>query len=226
METEKKTPRFEFRKPDKILLFVLLTLVLVTVALTVLRSFHLELINGVLYLYLPLLILATAAGWGIYALVRRIRRNGLRMALTVLLSLVGFLAVVLAFSFIGYLANVNLPQRFTTVSSPDGARKLVVLRSFELPEDEHIARRKAARLEADPDSGEDVVAEDWGFAYTAYPRALRFFYRSDADVEGEVHLGFASAATMMVEWPEERTARFYVQEPQPGDDGECFVRLK
>lgn len=225
MENEKKRLRFEFRKSDKILLGVLLALSLATVALTVARKFGLELIIGAVYLYLPLLILATAVGWGLYALIRRIRKNGVRLAVTLGASLVGFLAVVLAFSFIGYMANINLPQSYATLASP-GGRRLVVLRSYELPDDEHIARRQAARLEADPEAEADLVAADWGFSYAAYPRVLNIFYRSDADVEGEVHLGYATAATMMVEWPDGDTAHFYVQDPEPGDDGECTVNFK
>ena len=165
-------------------------------------------------------------GVSIHSLVRRIRKNGVRLAVTLGVSLVGFLVVVLAFSFVGYMASVNLPQRYASLTSPDGGHRLVVLRSYEFPDDEHIALRQDARREAEPEVEADLVAEDWGFAYAAYPRALNIFYRADADVQGEVHLGYASAATLMVEWPDGDTARFYVQDPEPGDDGECTLKFK
>ena len=72
--------------------------------------------------------------------------------------------------------------------------------------------------------------------------ALGLFYRSKADVEGEIWLIVDTAAepagedgarqeapargTLMVEWQEEESvAHFYVDGPGVGEGGECTVRF-
>ena len=234
--------RFELRRSDKILLGVEAVLVVAIIALNILQRCGQSLINGALMLYLPVLALFVLVGWGGYALIRRISRRTVRIVVGSIAGLVLALALMLVFTYVSFVASIGVPRLYKVLKSPSGAHTLVVMRTLD-PDERRIEQRKAARLAADPDGDPEVTAADWGYAYTAYPKGLLgLFYRSDADVEGEVYLtyrdGVAPAAeegeaaepepigAMMLEWLDDGdTAHFYVDNPGVSEGGECFVRF-
>ena len=252
MEQTKK--RLSLSTGDRTIAIALAVLVVGMVIMGVLQKFHLCLIQGELSLFLPLLAVILLLGWGVSALVRRIRNHGVKIAVGVVLGLVVALAAMVVFSYVSFVATVSLPHAYKTVTSPSGAHKLVVMRSLD-PNEDRMRTRQAARLEAAAEaggeaaaaedaaeagtttsgeaaseagaaSGDDYTVDDWGYIYTAYPRAARFFYRDDADVQGEAIIGYSSPATLMVEWAaDESQARFYVQDPAAADGGEVIVRF-
>lgn len=220
-----KLKNLNLRTSDKIVIGLVLVLTLVFVALSIMQRSGLTPVHGALMLYVPVIDALLAVGWGLYALVRRIRRDMLRRVAIGLLVTVVFLVVMLGFSYLGIVANVTIPQKYSTLTSPGGTHKLVLLRAWDHDES-HYETRKAARLAADPESSEEDVAADYGFVYKAYPEALGgLFYRYDADVEGEAYIGYESAASLKMEWPDEDTAHFYVADPGPADGGEFTVRF-
>lgn len=235
--------RLSLRQSDKVILCVLSVLVALLIALGILQRCGLSLVNGLPTLYLPLAALCVLVGWGGYALVRRIRRRGVRIAVGAVLLMAMLVAMLLAFSYLGFVAAVIQPRRYTVVRSPSGAHTLVVMRALESDET-RMQQRAEARLALDPNGDPGIIAEDWGFEYRAYPLALGgMFYRSDADVEGEVHLAYreggeaqpedgeAEAAglphgTLMLEWlDDEAAAHFFAQDPGVAEGGDCYVRF-
>ena len=234
--------RLNLRQSDKVILCVLCVLIVLLIALNILQRCGLTLVNGLPTLYLPLAALAVLIGWGGYALVRRIRHRGVRIAVGTVLLLALLVVGLLAFTYIGFIAAITQPQRYTVVQSPSGAHTLVVMRTLE-SEDARMQQRADARLSLNPNDDPGITAQDWGYEYRAYPMALRgLFYRSDADVEGEVHLAYRESGdaqaeegdgdtglphgTLMVEWlDDEATAHFFVQDPGVAEGGDCYVRF-
>ena len=101
----------------------------------------------------------------------------------------------------------------------------MILRGLD-PDEERIEARRTARLAADPESSAEIAVEDWGYNYYAFPKALGVFYRADAQTEGELHVGYASDATLMVEWLEnESVAHFFLDNPGEQDGGDWYVRF-
>ena len=185
--------RFELRQSDKIVLGIIAVLIALIVVLNILQNAGLALIHGELMLYLPMLALFVLVGWGGYVLLRRIGNRTVRLVVTVVLGFVLLLALMVAYTYVGFIANISIPQRYRTMKSPSGAHTLVVLRRLD-PDEERIEQRKAARLAVDPDGDPEVTVADWGVLYKAYPNGpLGLFYRSNADVEGEVYLTYRDA---------------------------------
>ncbi len=232
--------RFSLRRSDKIVLAVIGALLVLTVALNIMQRCGLSPVNGALMLYLPVLTLLALVGWGGYALFRRISNRTVRIVVGCVFGLVLLVVVLLGFTYVSFIASIGTPHKYRTLVSPSGEHRLVVLRTLD-PDDGRIEQRKAARLSADPDGDPEVTAADWGYVYRAYPEVLfGLFYRSDADVEGEVYLTYRDGivpatdagetpepiGTMMLEWLEDDTvAHFYVENAGVAEGGECTVRF-
>lgn len=242
-QTTKK--RFALGTADKAFLTVVGALVLAAVVLGILSRCGLTPIHNAILFYIPLLAVFVLVGWGILALVRRVTNRTVRMVLGIGLPLVLMLVLLVAVTYASYMAYYAMPQRFTTVVSPSGAHKAVVMRAID-PDEDRLNARRAARLAADPDGDPETTIADWGFVYRAYPQVLGLFYKSNADVQGEVLLGVdaatvapqdaatlaalqsaqAARGTLMVDWLEEETvARFFVDHPGVAEGGECRVRF-
>ena len=236
--------RLPMRTPTKVLLGVEGLLAVALLALGVLQRFGIMPIQGAIILYLPLLALLALLGWGVYALASKITSRTVKILVAGGLALVLMLVLLLSFSYFSYLSFFATPQRYSTLVSPSGDHKLVVLRAFDTDE-ARTEERRAARLAADPDGDAETSVEDWGFIYKAYPQVLGIFYRIDADVEGEVYLSAGdllpaqeavseddaqaegpSRGTLMLEWLENDTvAHFFVENPGTAEGGDCYVRF-
>ena len=252
VQTQKKR---RFSTGDRVAAVALAVLVAVALVVGVMQRLHLSLIQGELMLLLPLVGALLLVGWGASALIRRIRNRAVKIAVGAVLGLGLLVVAMIAFTYLSFIATVTLPHAYVTMTSPSGKYKLVVMRSLDTDED-RIRARQTARLEAaageasgaeassgaaaettaeaasegeaasETDGDAEITVDDWGYIYTAYPRAARFFYRDDADVQGEAVIGYSSAATLMVEWAaDESQARFYVQDPAATDGGEVIVHL-
>lgn len=214
--------RFLSHTGDRIMFFVLIGLVALTLILSALRQFgHLALIHGELYLYLPLAIVLGTLGWGMSAIHRLLKKPLARGIVGAAMVLVMLVLATIALSYAGVAAGFSFPARYVTVKSPGGAHKLTVMRGLDMDE-EHINARHEARLAADPDGAQDVTAEDWGYVFTAYSTdPFGLFYKEDTLLEGKVCIGYASKAELMVDWEEDETVgHFYVKNPEIADGGE------
>ena len=249
MKTDKsQKSRRPMKTSTKVLLTIMGILVVAIVALGILERCGIMPVDREIVLYVPLLAVFVLLGWGIYALVGRIDKRGVKVAVGVGLSILLMVVLMIAFSYISYMGFYALPHRYSTVAAPSGAHKLVVMRAFDTDEGRMEQRRKA-RLEANPDGDPEFTLEDWGYIYKAYPQVAKWLYRINADVEGEVYLPVDGAtvaqdaqtvegdgeapqadppihSSLMVEWLEdEAVAHFFAQNPGAGDGGDCYVRF-
>lgn len=203
-----KKPGFlsSMRRSDKIILGVIAVLVFVTVVLNILQRCGLSLINAAVTIYLPVLSLVALVGWIAYALIRRIRSRGIRLAVGALVGLAVTFVMMIGVTYLNLLTYTVLPHAYKTVSDPSGRHQLVVLWQLDNDAERYdatIEARKAARLEQYPDSGQETTLEDMYVAFSAYPKVMGLFYRNNADVEGKVLLAYtgniAPMTTMTVE---------------------------
>lgn len=240
--------RFTLGTPDKVMLGIVLALVVLTIALLILQRCGLMPVNGAILLYLPLLTLFVLVGWGGSALIRRIKNRTVRLLVGGGLGLALVLVVLLVYTYVTYLSFYLIPQKYTVLSSPSGARRVVVLRTFDTDED-RAKERRAARLANAPEGAPEESIEDWGYLYKAYPRVLGMFYRNNANVEGEVRLNIDESTiarqtgqapdaggedeasktthgTLMVEWLEdESVVHFFADNPGITEGGDCYLRF-
>ena len=221
---EKKKRRLSLHRADKYVLSLTAIMAGAMVLITVLNLLGLRLVRGEVYLFLPVALVVTLLGWGVSLLYRRIRGKGLRIAVGALLAIVAFMMLVVGVSYLGFIATLTVPQRYNTVATEDGAHRLIVMRLLDLDE-ARINTRHAARLAADPEGSADIIADDWGYVYTAYAPVAGIFYRPDSLIDGEVYLGYASKGQLMVDWEEDgAVGRFFVKDPEPADGGELRAR--
>ena len=221
--TEKR--RFSLQKVDKIILIVLAAIALILIVLSIMSRCGISLIAGELYLYGPFAMMFILLGWGAYAIFRLLKKKILRIVVGTLLAMVIFMVGTVGFTYLSFVSNVSIPQKFSEVVSPSGAHKLVVLRGLD-PDEARIEHRKEARLAADPDGNPEIEVNDWGYKFYVYPKTLGFFYRADAQVEGEVYIGYASEGKLMVEWlNDEKTAHFFVEDPDIADGGDWYINF-
>lgn len=221
MSEKKDARRLRLTGGDRIVAYVLLGLLVVTLAATVLNMLNLRLVAGEIYLFLPMIALLLLLGWGVSALWRRIKNKTARRIVGAVLIVVMALLLMLTMTYTSVFAGMNIPRKYAVVS--DSGHSLVVMRTLDTDE-ARIAQRHEARLAADPDGDQGMIAEDFGFVYTAYaPAVMGLFYKPDTLIEGEVHIGYASKAELMVEW-EDDVGHFFIKNPETGDEGEMRAR--
>ena len=198
-----KKPSFfsALRRSDKIVLGVIAAMVAATVILNVLSRCGLTLINEPVMLFLPIVALLALIGWGAFALIRRIKSRGVKIAVGGFAVLAMLVLVTLGFTYLSFVTYTAMPHAYKTLTDPDGKHPLVVMWQFDSDAERNetsVADRKAARLEAYPDSDPETLADDVTVAFTAYPKALLgLFYRSNADVEGKVFLAYTGNIAAM-----------------------------
>ena len=223
MKREKKR-RFLQHTGDRITFWVLVGIMATTLVISALRGIAgLALVDGGLYLYLPLSLVLIAVGWGLSAVFRRLKKPALRGIFGTLMVLVMLGLLTIGMTYASFAAGLSFPHRYVSMTAPDGVHRLIVMRMLD-PDETRIEQRRQARLSSNPDGDEKITAEDWGYVYTAYaPGPLDLFYRVDSLMEGEVYIGYASNAELMVEW-EDAIGHFYIKNPETGDSGEMRAR--
>lgn len=167
------------------------------------------------------LLFGSAMIAGALALVKRIWRKWLKVAVGAVLTIIILAVIVLMYVVFSLMLVAATPLHYTTLTSPEGV-PVVIMRS--LSEDE---RMLAQRMEA---AGKDIAQgpqseEDLGYLYTAHPRKLYFFYNKKEAGEGSVEIGCASEAQLMYEWTDNATLHLYVDAAQSGDGGEIQFQL-
>ena len=217
MKQDSDKKRFRLTGGDRIVAIVILVLTVLTLVLSVVNALGFRLVVGEIYIILPMAALLLLLGWGMSALWRKMKQSVFRKVVGAVLILVMVLLLMLAMTYGSLYSGLAIPKKYAVVSE-DG-HSLVVMRALD-PDQTRIDARHASRLAADPEGNPDITAEDWGYTYTAYARALMgLFYRADSLLEGEVHIGFASKAELMVEWTGDE-GHFFIKNPEPGDEGE------
>lgn len=220
-EQKKAGFRFRLNKVDRIILIVLIALMLALAVLSIVSRFGLILIKGSLYTLGAFASLAILLGWGCYALVRIFKKRSMRMVMGTLAAVVMFLLITVGASLISVFSSISIPVEFDTIVHGD--KKVVILKGYDLDED-RMALRKEERLKNDPTAETEETAEDYGYRYYAYPKVMGIFYRADANVEGEIYVGQASQAQLMIEWLDENTAHLFIENSEIGDGGDFYLR--
>lgn len=222
MTDKKNTRRPQLARGDKIVLWVLIALVVVTLALSGLNALDLRLTTGGLYLILPVMTLLLLLGWGMSALWRRMKQGVARKAVGAVLVLVMALVLMVAMTFTSVFSSMNIPSRYAVMADDNGHR-LVVMRGID-PNEARMNARHEARLSANPEGSTEMTVEDFGFTYTAYaPAVMGLFYRPSTLLDGEVHIGYASKAELMLEWSD-GIGHFFIKNPEIGDEGEMHAK--
>lgn len=71
---------------------------------------------------------------------------------------------------------------------------------------------------------ESYPYEAYGHVYLALPKK-GIFYTSNVEVEGEIYRGESSKSGLFFEWLDDNTVRFYLENAEPGDEGEMTLHL-
>lgn len=150
-----------------------------------------------------------------FHLSKRFERKWARQLTGVVGVAVTFVAALVMIVAFTILVEVSLPGYYNSFTSENG--KTVVVMSRYSTDAALREARSGGELKGD--------LEELGLTYTAYPRALRFFYKSDLAGSGKLEIGYASQAQLMYEWIDENTFHLFIQNPQIGDEGENTLRL-
>ena len=68
-------------------------------------------------------------------------------------------------------------------------------------------------------------ADAHGYVFYAYPKKFGFFFDAMADIQGAIYRGSASKAEIKYEWTGEDSVRFYLENPEVGDEGELILNF-
>lgn len=197
----------------------------------------------------PVLLLFWA-GVSIYNRIRseKAQRIYRIVGLSIGMGLAAFILVAAA-----QLTMYAMPHAYGTIESPLG-QKVVILRLNDVgagTEEDYnatIARMNARveylngqSAEAAPEVDSENVNSDsnyeaavalesypyeaYGHVYIALPKKAGIFYTSNVEIEGEIYRGESSKSGLFFEWLDDTTVRFYLENPEPGDEGEMILRM-
>lgn len=164
------------------------------------------------------LLACSALVAGTVWLVRRFVSKAARILAGSLGVLLTFAAAVILALVSSLMLNFGVPAHFTTLVS-EGGRAAVVVRQFGA--DEELRALRAG----DPEAEDGVDFSRLGYAYSAYPRHLRFFYDTNRPAQGALEIGCSSQAQLMYEWIDGDKLHLYIEGAEPGDAGELYLNL-
>lgn len=219
---DKKKKERDFSPKHFALLFFGLLIVLLTFIGIMGWRGYVMIDMGTEYLLFGLLIVG-ALIFGLASLIKRMMHRTSRIVAGIFGGLVILVVAVAMLALFTFMLKVNTPAQYTTLTSP-GGKKAVVMREWDL-EGETVKARMDARLEKDPEGADEMTQEDMGYSYFAAPRVLGVFYDSDARSEGRLAIGVMSNARLMHIW-EGETLKMYIENPEPGDQGEIILNME
>lgn len=169
--------------------------------------------------------------WGAGNIYRRVKSKNAKtvtgLALGFVVMLVGLVLSTLVMQF----GQMALPHRFADIRSP-GGKTAVLMRavdmggateeSFQAMRDRMDTRKAAIEAETG-ETSEDYPYGAYGYTYMAYPKMLGIFYNANAQTSGELYRGCESESRILYEWSEDNTLRVYLEDLEPGDEGEIFL---
>lgn len=94
----------------------------------------------------------------------------------------------------------------------------------EAAPDAETAANSEAAVEASV-ALESYPYEAYGHVYIALPKKAGIFYTSNVEIEGEIYRGESSKSGLFFEWIDDNTVRFYLENPEPGDEGEMILHM-
>lgn len=190
--------------------------------------------------------------WALGLIFIRLKKRTTKLVVGTLLGFVLMIIGVFIFTFLGMFAQYALPQKFGTIESPEG-KKVVMMymedtglssaEEFDAmlarmdARAEYIESKAAETAEVAPEATEttetaEVTEESAGYpeearglVFSAFPMKMGFFFDAEAEIEGAIYRGVASEAKILYEWIDENTVRFYLENAEPGDEGEFILHM-
>lgn len=185
------------------------------------------------------LALVSLLVWAGLALFKKFKSRIAKFVGGMVMSFIVMFVAILLFSYVGEFTALTMPQPYAKIRHSETGKTAAVMRVLDMNlESEELLNesvdRLAARYNAMVEAGaiepvdienDGYPIEAYGYAVTAFPQKLAFFYHANADVEGTVYIGYSSEATLAYEWLEEDVLRIYLKDPEPGDTGEIIVHF-
>lgn len=251
---QEETPKSQFSTFSKVMIALIMIDIAIVMLFTILDGAGLHLLIPEIISVGSALVMVLLMVWACVSVYNRIRsERGQRIAriigLPVGMGVAAFLLVAAA-----QLTMYAMPHAYGTIESPAG-QKVVILRINDVgagTEEGYaatIARMNArvahmnsqsadaevapeADTAANPEVAYDAAValdsypvEAYGYVYIALPRKMGIFYTSKVEVEGEIYRGAESKSGLFFEWLDDNTVRFYLENAEPGDEGEMILRL-
>lgn len=225
---------------SKVMIALIAVDILVVMIFTILDGFGLHLLIPEIISVGSALVIVLFLVWvgvGVYNRIRseRARRVYRVIGLSLGMGISMFLLVVAA-----QLTMYAMPHAYGTIESPLG-QKVVILRLNDVgagTEQDfaatlarmnarvaHLGGEELADANDAVEQLESYPEEAYGHVYIALPRKLGIFYTSNAQIEGEIYRGSASQSGLFFEWIDDTTVRFYLENPEPGDEGSMTLTI-
>lgn len=230
---------------NKGFVIVLLVLMVALIALSIIETMGYPLIyTHVTLLGTGVLVLVLLV-WAAVAIFRRFSSRMSRIIAGTVLGLVVAFVGMMGLTYLLTYAQLAMLQPYATISSPAGEKVAIMYTVDTGFVDEESLRAAEARMDArkaqldaeaaaagevvtettDETGVVDYPSEAYGFVYAAYPRVMGLFIDATADSQGLIYRGSASEAEIKFEWTDDNTVRFYLENPEPGDEGEIVLTL-
>lgn len=233
---------------SKVMMILLAVTMMVVMIFSILDRMGLHLLFPEIISVASALVPVLLAIWGGVTVYNKVKSERARRVFRIVGISVG--AGLSAFVLVAaaQLTMYAMPHSYGTIESPAG-QKVVILRLNDVGaggEEEYAATiaRMNARVkymngetaetspEVDSESAyeaavalESYPLEAYGHVYIALPKKLGIFYSSNVVVEGEIYRGEGSKSGLFFEWIDDNTVRFYLENPEPGDEGEMTLYL-
>lgn len=219
---------------SKVMMALVLALTVVLAALCVLDRVGYSLIKTNLVMLGSGLLLLCMIVWGLVALIRKIRKNAVRIAVGTIAFMVLFMLASVALTLVSYFSEMWLPSKYSVLTSESGksvvVMKLLDTGIYDGDDGAAAAQRMMERREyilsqpdAEPLEDDEMPSGAYGYVYRAYPRVLGVFYKAKADCEGAIFRGMESESTMRYEWLEDGSLHLYLENAEVGDSGEIVL---
>lgn len=154
-------------------------------------------------------------------LVRRFDAKAAKIAAGSIGVLITFASAVGLAMVCSMMLNFGVPSHYTTLVS-EGGDAVVILREFS---NDVALRSLRSEDQSEPVDENSVDFSRLGYSYLAYPRVMRFFYDTECPAEGRLEIGCASNALLKYTWEDANTLHLYIDDAQPGDQGELTLHL-
>ena len=218
---------------SRIMVIYIAILCAVLLVISVLERFGLCLIATEAGMLGCILLLVSLLVWGAVSLCRRVRTRGVRLVAGLAMGFVVLLIGSVSMTYVLQFSQLALYHEYATITSPTG-KKVVVMTAIdsgiESPEAyaavlERMDARAVALTGEHLPEGEDseYPRGAFGYVYTAYPKVLGVFYNRNADSQGVIYRGCESQAKLLYEWADDGSVRFYLENPEIGDEGEILL---
>ena len=227
MKERENRPLSKFSKIMMILLGVVALILIIT---TILDNVGLHPILPEFNLLGCVVLIVMMMVWLGVSLFRKVQKKPIKYLVTGVITFVTLLVAMYMTSFILQYGQILFYHSYATISNSAG-KTAIVLRKVDVGADDLDATvaRMDTRKEAIEEETGEVLGEDeypdgaYGYEYVVRKSFLFGLFYIDSNSEGEIYLGCESEASIMYEWSEDGVLRVYLEDAEPGDEGEIIV---